>query len=127
LLVVELVSLSTSTYVVIGGVDFVARCAVAIVVDFVARRAVAIVVDVVVRRAFTIIVDVIARRVVAIIIDFVTRCAVAIIVNNRKTPAHRQWQRRHRDEGNNAIAMTAKSVASSPSSLTVLPIKPLPS
>jgi hypothetical protein len=91
------------------------------------RHAVAIIVDVVLRRAFTIIVDVVARHAVAIIVDFVTRCAVAIIVDNGKTPAHRQRQRRHRDEGNNAIATTAKSVASSPSSLTVSPVTPSPS
>ena len=56
------------------------------------------------------------RRAVAVIVDFVARCAVAIIVDNGKKPAHWQRQRRHRDEGNNAIATTAKSVALSKSS-----------
>ena len=67
------------------------------------------------------------RRAVAVIVDFVARCAVAIIVDNGKTPVHRQRQQRHRDEGNNAIATTAKSVVSSKSLKSLLPVTPLPS
>jgi hypothetical protein len=37
--------------------------------------------------------------------------AIAIIINNGKTPAHRQRQQRHRNEGNNTIATTAKTPA----------------
>jgi hypothetical protein len=63
------------------------------------------IVDVVILCAISIIVDV--SRTVAIVVDAVPRRAVAIIVDNGKTPAHRQWQQRHRNEGNNAIAATA--------------------
>jgi hypothetical protein len=48
---------------------------------------------------------------VAIVVDAVARRTVAIIIDNGKTPAHQQWQRRHCDEGNNAITMTAKTPA----------------
>jgi hypothetical protein len=107
--------------------DVVVRHAFAIIVDIVARRAVAIVIDVVVCCAFAIIVDVLARRAVAIIIDFVACRAVAIIVGNSKTPAHWRWQRCHRDEGNNAIVTTAKSVASLKLSSLSSPVMPSPS
>ncbi len=51
-------------------VNFVVRCAVAIVVDIVVRHAVAIVVDVVVRRAVAIVVvDVVVRRAVVTLLD----------------------------------------------------------
>jgi len=66
-----------------------------------------VIVDVVIRRAVAIIVDVCCT--VAIVVDAVARRAVTIIDNNGKTPAHRQWQRRHCNKGNNAIAMAAKT------------------
>jgi hypothetical protein len=69
------------------------------------------IVDVVIRRAVAIIVDV--RRTVTIVDDAVARRAVAIIVDNGKMPVHWQRQRRHRDEGNNAIATTAKTPGAS--------------
>jgi phosphosulfolactate phosphohydrolase-like enzyme len=68
-----------------------------------------IIVDVVIRRAVAVIVDV--RCTVAIVVDAVARRAITIIVVNGKTPAHWQRQQRHRDEGNNAIATTAKTPA----------------
>ena len=51
------------------------------------------------------------RRTVAIVVNAVARRAIAIIVDNGKTPVHRQQQRRHHVEGNNAIAMTVKTPA----------------
>jgi hypothetical protein len=68
------------------------------IVALVTRHRAGVVVIIVV--VFVIAVVVASRRAVAIVVDFVARRAVAIV-------------RRHRDEGNNAIATTAKSVAAS--------------
>ena len=51
------------------------------------------------------------HRTVAIVIDDVARRAVTIIVDNGKTPALWQWQRRHCNKGNNAITTTVKMPA----------------
>ena len=51
------------------------------------------------------------HRTVAIVIDDVALRAVTIIVDNGKMPALLQWQRRHRNKGNNAIATTVKTPA----------------
>jgi len=64
-------------------------------------------VNVVIRPAVAIIVDI--QRTVTIVVNAVARRALTIIVDNSKTPAHRQWQQRHRDEGNNAIVTTVKT------------------
>jgi hypothetical protein len=68
------------------------------IVTLVARRRAGVVVIVVI--VVVIAVVVVSRRAIVIVVDFVACRAVAIV-------------RCHRDEGNNAIAMTAKSVASS--------------
>jgi len=90
-----------------------------VVIDVIILHAVAInaiVVDAVTRCTVTIVVaeavvSVDVRRTVAIVVYAVTRRAIAIIVDNGKTPAHWQRQRRHCDEGNNAIVTTAKTPA----------------
>jgi hypothetical protein len=62
-----------------------------------------------------IVVVAVARR--AIVVDVVVVVAadacrtVAIVVDNGKTPEHRRRQRCHRNEGNSAIATTAKTPA----------------